>query len=554
MAGTDHLVTYLSLTPEFGGTRFGPFEGLEVRLGSDNNRCHIVLPESLGVLPEHVKLIRQGPVNLILAPAERTATVFLYKQSERRPLQLNTPTAVRPGDAFTLVTPDGPRFVVEVGELPDEIKAQREGKGGPFGGRRIGGRRIPDADAFKQEGKRQVWTTLLTTGPGQLFQRAYTYIVSGAIFQPRNIIMMVMFLAAGGGLGLQRCNIKKLRRQNQNFSEQVASCQQDLVFADSLGGDSTKYNFEQLAASILSSVTLGNALQEDKKLRDLIKQKAREIDTSKYDWVASVKGTQAQKLTTWRKKLMDPSSGLDPDTAWLLTWAGVHPGMGRDKFNVFVDSAGDEVCGRGMLQMTFRQSLRLSVTSQPDAYYLGAATDLDSDSAMAAHVKSRLKVPGFPLDDLDEGTYRVESVNSRKQCVYRDGTDDRENINKLLAQMRRMLGEKGALLPPPDKAWGSVARIAKVYAADIPEIDYNERNEEGIDFSANHVSTTLADFGGKGDWVLEQTAEAVARAIVLPCLAVLQGDEAKVTNMLGENLPTEIECLVMDYRLRNDGS
>ncbi|MFT4978994.1 MAG: hypothetical protein ACI8S6_004904, partial [Myxococcota bacterium] len=48
MAGNEHLVTYLSLTPEFGGTRFGPFEGLGVRLGADANRCHIVLPESLG--------------------------------------------------------------------------------------------------------------------------------------------------------------------------------------------------------------------------------------------------------------------------------------------------------------------------------------------------------------------------------------------------------------------------------------------------------------------------------------------------------------------------
>ena len=96
MAGNQDLVTYLSLTPEFGGTRFGPFEGLEVRLGSDAERCHIVLPASLGVISEHVKLIRQGPLNLILAPAERTATVFLYRQGERRPTQLNAPTAVRP--------------------------------------------------------------------------------------------------------------------------------------------------------------------------------------------------------------------------------------------------------------------------------------------------------------------------------------------------------------------------------------------------------------------------------------------------------------------------
>ena len=41
MALSD-LAVYLKLTPEFGGTRFGPFEGLEVRLGSNPDRCHIV--------------------------------------------------------------------------------------------------------------------------------------------------------------------------------------------------------------------------------------------------------------------------------------------------------------------------------------------------------------------------------------------------------------------------------------------------------------------------------------------------------------------------------
>ena len=39
----EELATYLRLTPEFGGTRFGPFEELEIRLGSDADRCHIVL-------------------------------------------------------------------------------------------------------------------------------------------------------------------------------------------------------------------------------------------------------------------------------------------------------------------------------------------------------------------------------------------------------------------------------------------------------------------------------------------------------------------------------
>ena len=81
----DDLALYLNLSHEFGGGRFGPFEGLEVRLGSDRERCHVVLPESFGVTKQHCKLIRQGDGGLILAASERTAAgertaaVFVWK-------------------------------------------------------------------------------------------------------------------------------------------------------------------------------------------------------------------------------------------------------------------------------------------------------------------------------------------------------------------------------------------------------------------------------------------------------------------------------------------
>jgi len=70
MAGED-IALYLTLTPEFGGTRFGPFEGIECRLGSNADRCNITIPEGMGVQKEHCKVIRQGPSNLILTPALR---------------------------------------------------------------------------------------------------------------------------------------------------------------------------------------------------------------------------------------------------------------------------------------------------------------------------------------------------------------------------------------------------------------------------------------------------------------------------------------------------
>ena len=69
-------VTYLQLSPEFGGTRFGPFRGVEIRLGSDPDANDISLPADLGVAPQHLKVLQQGENTFIIAPVDRTALAF----------------------------------------------------------------------------------------------------------------------------------------------------------------------------------------------------------------------------------------------------------------------------------------------------------------------------------------------------------------------------------------------------------------------------------------------------------------------------------------------
>lgn len=549
MAGSKHLVTYLSLTPEFGGTRFGPFEGLEVRLGTDKDRCHIALRGDLGILSEHVKIIRQGPLNLILAPAERTATVFLYKQGERRPSQVYTQTAVRPGDAFALVTPDGPRFVIEVDELPEHIQKEREARGGGFS---MGGRKMPDGKAFQEEGKRQIWTTLLTTGPGQIAQRAYTYIISGAIFQPRNIIMMAMFLLAGGGIGLQQCRVNKLRRDVGTSTERVASCQNQLdEFVDLSKKSISEYTFSDLASTILGSA-IGAGLREDKKLRDLVREKVKEMDPLAFEWVTSGQGSQAAQFGQWRRRLDPSTTGLNSDVYWLLLWAAAQEGRGRDEFRVLTDSTGANICGRGPLVLSHRQALRLGLQSQPDAYFQGRAEQLESDSVIEEHIRQNLNIPNYGMEE--GGEFSNEILNSTQVCAYRTGEDDRNDLRNLARGLGRSLGDNARHLPAEEAAWFAVARLAKLYAADLPENDYLDRDSALVDFSGSLVSKALKDRGPGGDWVLEQTAEAIARAIMLPCYAALSGDPEKVKAMLGEEveLPGDLNCLILDYQLRNE--
>ena len=99
----DELVTYLKLTKEFGGEEFGPFEKLDTCLGSDHNSCDIFIPDNFGTLPIHAKIIRKGPTDVILTPAENAAEIFLWRGGRGRVEQIYGPTAMRNGDEFALV-------------------------------------------------------------------------------------------------------------------------------------------------------------------------------------------------------------------------------------------------------------------------------------------------------------------------------------------------------------------------------------------------------------------------------------------------------------------
>jgi hypothetical protein len=542
---SDDLVTYLRLTPEFGGTRFGPFEGLEARLGSNAERCHIVLPESLGIRAEHCKVIRQGPENLILAPSERTAAVFLYKGQATRPVQLNTPTAVRPGDSFALVTPDGPRFVVELDELPPEVKQARQKARG-------GMRKRLSAEAIGGEVKRQAWTRLLVLAPAQFAQRAWVYIQSGAIYQPRNIIL---FLTIAGGWifgGVSACRIGSFKTKSLVAESQVESCKQELAFADDLSGSSEELKFEQLAARITGVTKVGQALEEDDNLRSAVKQKAKVLfgDANSYTWLVTGTDKRATEFSDWRERVLEETD-IDADSGRLLVWLAADPRRNRSDFDEVLDSFGDPVCGRGPIRMTYRQALHLGVSAQADALVRGDYQAMPKADWEALLVATIGKAGGTP----PEGTFESNADPLRQggaACLYILGEDDRSKVNMVIKSMKTHLGPSSEFLPTTDVAYSPVARVAKYWAADLDIANF-ERKEGAVDFTGRHVGTVLDALDARGKWVLDRTAETVARSIVLPCLAVLTGDKREIPKVFGEQLPSPVSCLVLDWRLRNDG-
>ena len=540
MAGFDELAVYLSLTAEFGGQRFGPFEGLEVRLGSNKERCNIVLSEALGVAKEHCKVIRQRDGSLLLAPAARTAAVWLWKGEARSPVQIQTPTAVRAGDNFPVVSPEGPRFVIELAALPEEVLARRSNKG-----RR--NRQGLTAEKFGREIWRRIIATLYTYGPIALANRAYYYVVSGAIWQPRILITGIIMLAgwitagAGGCMALKsRFDIAKLTDKNDELSANVASLEEM-----SKGGTDAQ-KFSVLAGKSLGDSKVKTVLDKDSGFADVAKKEAKSLseNSDAYNWLYEGGATVNQWVQL--RTTLEKTKGLDPKTGRLLAFAAAVPERYGEWSRVF-DSSEGEVCGRGPMRLTRRQakSLGLEVVA-PDAF---TRTVPEGQADRAKLVQETLAVGRESLPE-PVPEFEAATISQGEQfCLYAPGDDDRLRQADVVDALRKQLGENGDELPGADANAASLLRLAKFYAADVAQNNYGA----GVPIlrfgKANGVSNPLEGQPG-GEWVKKMVAQTVARALVLPCRAKLDYEDQKsAMETLFGTLPDPITCLVLNYRL-----
>ena len=545
----DDLVLYLRLAPEFGGTRFGPFEGIEVALGSEPGRCDITLPQNLGVLGIHVRLMRQADMSMILAPSERTATIFLWKQQARAPVQIDTPTAVRPGDSFALVTESGPRFIIELGELPPELKAERDKK--PT----LRDKRL-SKDAFGKEAKRQVWTRILVTGPGQFVQRAVTFVKSGAIFQPRYIFLGITMLGGYVWAGGLTCKGRNQAKLLESQSAKLETCDKALGFSEGHGED-TDWTFPELVAGILDvKGGIGLAMETDTKLRDAVWDQAKTVlsMSSQYRWLLESKGPKAVAFTDLRERLAGEED-LDLETARILPYLAADPSRHQGDWDTMEDSLTQDVCTRGPLRLTYRQALHLGFDVQIDAYVPASklATYKNDTTLHQQALRSTLDAAGMGDFPAEFQSTMGDLVDGNGGCVYVEGGDQRTEVGLLVSRLVDQLGNGAEMVPATESSeHATPARLGKLFAADLPEVDY--RNEGGgRDFQGFPLSTVTAGMESKGDWVLKNAARIIARAVVLPCEAAVDPkvDKKKAAATFGE-LPPLTQCLMLDWRLRAD--
>jgi len=536
----EELVLYLVLAPAFGGTRFGPFEGLDVRVGSDASRSDIVVPESLGARPAHVRVTRQGSQrSWLLSPAERTALVYAWLGGATRPAQVTSATAVQPGDSFALGTPDGPRFTLELAPLPPEIIAARKPKPRP--------RRYSIAVWFG-EIRRLFFARLYTISFVSLGARAWYAITSGAIFHPRILLPMLAILSGYSACGASSCAAMRYRSQVSTVQRQAEDCNQNLAVAQAMGGDAVEeYTFDQIVGKVTGSLELARAVQNDQTFAGMVKEEARRIslDTTGYRWMTSGGSAQAA-FANWRERITSVDA-IDQGTRSLLPYLAATPGRLQGDWDRTVGLRDDYVCTRGPLRLTWTQGRNLGLQVALDAYTPGDASAIEPAGRMAMIARTATEA-GIPLIGDVPTTAEVLS-EGRASCVAATDPDDRANLGRLVAMITEQVGRKAGSVPPPEDAFGTVARIAKLQAADIPEVDWTARPPP-LDLSNGSPSSALKNVPG-GEVVLKRTATIVARALVLPCRASLAGDRAKAQAVFGD-LPPVLPCLLMDYRLTHE--
>lgn len=533
-------LVYLQLTAEFGGTKFGPFQGAEIRLGSDPGRNDIVLPETLGVSPEHVRLVRQQDDSFILAPTERTAAVFVWRGDGRAPKVLQAPIALGAGDGFSVVTAEGPRFVILL-ELPPVEQRQKQANDPLSKAKSRLGRR-----SLLQEIRRQGFARALTNKSIQGVYRFATFVKSGAIFQPRYVITGFFLLTGWLMFGASSCAVAGLKWQGDQTSAELDQVKGDLAACQGGTGDgSDGYSLTSLASTILADPDWGQTLAEDAELKAayVAKLKVLFANSDKYAWVWKRKESP---FTQFRRRL--DAAGLPPGLVRTLAYAAADAGYAKDReWEIVPDSEGGEACGRGPLLLTYRQARNLAFDNRQLDALLDARTAAQGN---VAQMKEALLTTAGEDITLEEGTINKQgaTLQGGDVCIFVEGEDVRTDVNRLASQLAKSVGPSAKGLPGEGDNYWIAMRLVRLYAADF------KRDYETVQLDAGVVpSIALGSVSAqRKQYVIDRVAEVMARATALPCVAALDKTVQAPAEEIAKDKPSLVPCALMRILVEND--
>jgi hypothetical protein len=533
------MMTFLQLSQEFGGTRFGPFDQVEIRLGSDPENSEITLPPSLGVAPQHVKVLKQQDETYILAPVDRTASLFYFRSTGGKAKQVTAPLACKAGDSFALVTAEGPRFFLQSEKNPKAIAAAAAESEGPG----WGGINKPNlkAGGIIKEIKRRGLAKVFATRLGNMAMNGWRMVKTGQIFSPLYIVGGMLFLSgylfsAGSCAGLYRANNAKKSAQAS-----LSRCQDQCGIngEESGEGDPT---FADLTKNILVDTRWKPVIQTDTALREAYANELKAIyaDPARYQWVFKRENSPYTQFAA----ALD-QRGLPENLVRTLAFAATRGRMDQDWFRVF-DSEGAAVCGRGPLGLTYRTAYNLGLTNlQPDALVeaqVAESNDLDKQKAL---LDATLQKAGAQIE------YREDQIQTAGadlqgglQCLYIDGTDDRDDIREVARALAAKLGTNGnRMAPGQGEGYWIAARLVALFAHDF------RFDLENVSFDAKtppSVALKIADIPqGNIDFAIKEAAAVMARATAIPCQARFDRDQKEPPPWLVKTPPQLGQCAIL---------
>ncbi|MBT3218921.1 MAG: FHA domain-containing protein [Proteobacteria bacterium] len=535
-------LTFLQLSPEFGGTKFGPFEGVEIRLGSDPQRNDITLPEALGVSPEHLKILRQQDDSYIIAPIDRTATVYIFRATGGKPKQITTPVAVISGDAFALVTEEGPRFFL-LTEMAKKANLEDENLQGP-------GLKMPQgprAQGIFKEIKRRGLAKALTSGVGNQAMRTWTFVKTGQLFSPMYIVagmtMLSGYLFAGG----TTCAVFSLSSGKQQAKTQLSECRDQL----GVGGDVEDPNAEPtvpiLTQRLLDDKSWKITLNEDTQFRQAYGQKMKLVfsQAAFYEWVYT--NPESQNRYAEYKKALE-AKGLEDPLVRILSYSAALPALGGAsvEWGISTDSEDNEVCTRGPLQLTYRQAKNIGLFD----IYLDAqvprnvaiSNDVDEQVRALRKTANMADVnPKFQNDHIE-----MAGLGQAVDCIYLKGEDERSDMDAIADGISRLYAGRSRTMPQIDEMNGLLARIMMYYGTDFM------RGFDELKFRPVPPLTVQLDLNESGaiiekrkKYLVEQSANLLARAAAIPCMATLDKEvQTQPPSFMGK-LPGLGSCAIV---------
>ncbi len=526
-------LTFLQLADEFGGTRFGPFDRAEIRLGSDPARSDITLPESLGVLAEHLRVLKQGDDSFILAPVERTAAVYHWKASGGKPRQVTAPMAIPKGDGFSLVTPEGPRFYI-LAELEAKAKdLARESQGPPLFARRVTG------TAILTEIKRRGFATFATTKIGNWIQWAQRFVTTGQIFSPYYIVLGMVFFGGWFFAGGMSCTALSFNSDRGSLQKNLSTCRDQLgVTEEGSAGDPT---VGDLTTKILAEREWKSTLSADKELYEAFAKELRAAFNAadKYRWVYKEKTSQ---FTRFKKGL--EGKGMPAGLVRVLAYAAAQPTFGSDRdWTKVVDSEEQEVCGRGPIGLTFRQGHKLQFYSLlPDAYVDRIVAESADDARKVEAIQKTLTAAASELSTEGMVINYTSVIQGQFECIYAEGDDHRIDFEEVTKKLNETLGTSARGLPKEQEPFWIASRLVRLYTYDFVS------GHEDLVFDSKNAPSTVLDFAKvpsrRSKFAIQAAAEVMARAVAIPCIARLDKDQQNANDILGE-LPQLGSCAIV---------